>query len=177
MPPSGIRHVVSNVQGALEAIVSTGTMVDHAHRDAKGTTGAPIVQSCTQGIPAANTLPTNFEFRPLPLRIISPINVQTLGELLRDYPCPGTRDYLISGFTHGFDIGFRGTFDDPNTRPPNPRSARENTAPKSCPAVTRQGPSRTLPSHIPTAHQLEPHQSQTARLGLSSTYRHLGVSQ
>ena len=127
MPPSGIRHGASNVQVAPGVIVSTGTMADHAHQDARGTTGAPIVQSCTQGTPAANTLPTNFEFRPLPLRITSPVNVQALRDFLMEYPCPGTRDYLISGFTHGFDIGFRGTFEDPNTRPPNLRSARDNS--------------------------------------------------
>ena len=42
------------------------------------------------------------------------------------YPCPGTRDYLVHGFRHGFDIGFRGSFEDPNARPRNLRSALDN---------------------------------------------------
>ena len=45
--------------------------------------------------------------------------MQALQELLWDHPCPGTRDYLILGLTHGIDIGFWGTFDDPNAKTPN----------------------------------------------------------
>ena len=49
-----------------------------------------------------------------------------LARYLASYPCPGTRDYLIAGFSHGFDIGFRGSFDDPNSRPRNLRSALDH---------------------------------------------------
>ena len=66
------------------------------------------------------------EFNPLPLRVVSPIRVDILEQFLRNYPCPGTRDYLLAGFRHGFDIGFRGTFTEVDSRPRNLRSAREN---------------------------------------------------
>ena len=46
--------------------------------------------------------------------------------MLSDYPCPGTRSYLINGFRFGFDIGFRGTFSDIDSRPRNSQSARNN---------------------------------------------------
>ena len=49
-----------------------------------------------------------------------------LDKFLENYPCQSTRDYLVSGFRYGFDIGFRGTFDDPNARPRNLLSARNN---------------------------------------------------
>ena len=66
------------------------------------------------------------EFNPLPLRVVSPIRVDILEQFLRNYPCPGTRDYLLAGFRHGFDIGFRGTFTEVDSRPRNLRSARDN---------------------------------------------------
>ena len=66
------------------------------------------------------------KFNPLPLYVVSPIKVDVLERFLVGYPCPSTRRYLITGFRYGFDIGFRGSFDDPNARPRNLRSAREN---------------------------------------------------
>ena len=65
-------------------------------------------------------------FTPLPLRIISPIKLAVLEHYLREYPCPGTTQFLLSGFRHGFDIGFRGSFSNDNARPRNLRSAMDN---------------------------------------------------
>ena len=108
---------------------------------ANGPTNARSAQSCMQGACAhiGTTQTTNrtqttdcllqdleIKFNPLPLSIISPINVEVLDKFLENYPCQSTRDYLVSGFRYGFDIGFRGTFDDPNARPRNLLSARNN---------------------------------------------------
>ena len=70
----------------------------------------------------------SLPFRPLPLGVVSPINVEVLERYLSEFPCPGTREYLVNGFRHGFDIGFRGNFSDPNARPRNLKSARDNFA-------------------------------------------------
>ena len=65
-------------------------------------------------------------FNPLPVRIQTPINVDVLARYLDYYPCQGTRDYLVEGFRNGFDIGFRGSFTDDNSRPRNLRSGLDN---------------------------------------------------
>ena len=145
-PPSEHPCAINNVQATPVGSVSTGTMDSSVRQGAAGITDARTVQTRIQGIGAENTLQTNTthrtnttnttsttnttrtEFNPLPLKIQTPINVEVLARYLRDYPCPGTRDYLISGFTHGFDIGFRGSFEDTNNRPRNLRSARDNAA-------------------------------------------------
>ena len=110
----------------LTTSVSTGTTQVSASRDANGFTGVAGAHGHTQGVNAQHTHQISTEvFTPLP-RILSPINVDVLKRYLESYPCPGTRDYLVSGFRYGFDIGFRGTFTDPNTRPRNLRSALDN---------------------------------------------------
>lgn len=111
--------------------VSLGTMGLSAsvkHRDADGITDAPTVRGCIEGKSATNGNPDagSFPFHRLPLGVVSPINIEVLEHLLQDYPCPGTRNYLVSGFRHGFDIGFRGSFIVPNARPRNLMSARNN---------------------------------------------------
>ena len=120
VPPSG--------QPRAAAFVSLGTMPRSAPQTVAGTTGAPTAISCTQGLSAGITPPTSIEdsFNPLPLRVVSPINADVLEHFLQGYPCPGSRRFLLDGFRRGFDIGFRGTFDDPNARPRNLLSARNN---------------------------------------------------
>ena len=122
MPPCGQVTPVGSV--------SHGTTDSPAQRTAAGCTGALSVGNCTQGASAQTTTTQhhslNQKFNPLPLSVVSPINVDVLEKFLKHYPCPGSRDYLVSGFRNGFDIGFRGTFDDPNSRPPNLLSARNN---------------------------------------------------
>ena len=110
------------------AIVSPGTTVCLAPPTAKGCTSVRSAPNCTQGVSAHSS--TNqildSKFNPLPLSIVSPIKVDVLEKYLEKYPCQGTREYLVSGFRYGFDIGFRGSFDDPNSRPRNLLSARKN---------------------------------------------------
>ena len=65
---------------------------------------------------------------PLPLAVSTPVMVFRLGPLLRDFPVAATVDFLLRGFHFGFDIGFRGTFSDLNSRPRNLLSARANAA-------------------------------------------------
>ena len=65
-------------------------------------------------------------FCPLPPGPVSPIRVDMLFYFTRDFPDKTIREYLCRGFTHGFDIGFRGSFDDPHARPRNSLSARDH---------------------------------------------------
>ena len=114
-----------------QACVSHGMMACNVPLAANGITGAPNVSGCTQGRTARNEQDIqalDSHFNPLPLSVISPINVDVLERFLAGYPCPSTSRYLITGFRYGFDIGFRGSFDDPNARPRNLLSARENVA-------------------------------------------------
>ena len=66
-------------------------------------------------------------FNPLPTRIITPINIQTLSYCLTGYPDQVIANYLIDGFTNGFDIGFRGNNSPGQYR--NLLSARNNPDP------------------------------------------------
>ena len=45
---------------------------------------------------------------PIPRLAKSPIRVTALAQLLKGYPKPRTAKLLISGFSFGFDLGFRG---------------------------------------------------------------------
>ena len=47
-------------------------------------------------------------FVPLPTNPTSPVNIEKLKEELAGYPDPELMDYLIQGFTYGFDIGNSG---------------------------------------------------------------------
>ena len=47
-------------------------------------------------------------FVPLPTTPTSPVNIEKLKEELSSYPDPELADYLIQGFTYGFDIGYSG---------------------------------------------------------------------
>ena len=125
VPPSG--------QPSQGVSVSPGITGPSAPQVVTGTTGAPIVEGCTQGTSARDSTTrtktptvTEFPFKPLPIKIVSPINPDALERFLADYPCPGTRHYLVSGFRYGFDIGFRGSFLEENARPRNLLSARRN---------------------------------------------------
>ena len=121
MPPSG--------QALTWGSASPGTQDSRAQGTAKGSTSALFAVSCTQGKTAKSTtnkIKIKEKFNPLPLTIKSPIKVEVLEKYLEHYPCPSTRDYLLVGFREGFDIGFRGSFTDPNSRPRNLLSAREN---------------------------------------------------
>ena len=44
-------------------------------------------------------------FVPLPATPTTPVKIEKLKEELSGYPDPGLADYLIQGFTYGFDIG------------------------------------------------------------------------
>ena len=56
-------------------------------------------------------------FHPLPSSIVSLLHVDRLAFLLQDHPQPDIVSYVVSGFVHGFDIGFSGN--DSQTRPRN----------------------------------------------------------
>ena len=63
-------------------------------------------------------------FNPLPCGVISPINIDILRLFLSDHPDQSLVKFLLNGFTHGFDIGYRGPVTQGQTR--NLLSAREN---------------------------------------------------
>ena len=117
------------------AHAGTGTSVSPAPLAVEGNTGAPFVGSCTQGT-TIKTLDSKIQttiseassdpFCPLPLKIVTPVNLPAFERYLQDYPFPGTKRYLISGFRYGFNIGFRGSFKDVNARPCNLLSAISN---------------------------------------------------
>ena len=121
MPPSGLKSVTigttaSRAQTSLAA-GNTGVYSDmvytHAHR------------ATHHGQVREMSLP----FHSLPYGVISPINVDILDSLLVDHPQQAIRQFLVSGFRVGFDIGFRGRFQVRNARPRNLRSALDNPEP------------------------------------------------
>ena len=125
VPPSVDNQQVS---------ASSGTTGNHAPLVVSGITDVPFAVGHIQGAVAESSAATttttattgnrlNLPFKALPLDVISPIRVDVLEELLTDYPCSLTRDYLLQGFTFGFDIGFKGTFVDLHARPRNLLSA------------------------------------------------------
>ena len=48
-------------------------------------------------------------FTPIPKSVTTPVNVEVLRYELAGYPDVTMKDYLLNGFTHGFDIGYRGS--------------------------------------------------------------------
>ena len=70
---------------------------------------------------------TTFAFNPLPLDVQTPISVPNLAQALTNYPNRNLANYLINGFTHGFDIGYSGKI--VSAVPNNLLSARTNPAP------------------------------------------------
>ena len=78
----------------------------------------------TQGRHVITTAVTpDNNFFPLPRGVVTPIITCHLRQLAAFYPHRQLLDYILDGFTNGFDIGFQGSFNDPNTRPRNLRSA------------------------------------------------------
>lgn len=63
-------------------------------------------------------------FCPIPTGVVTPINIEVLGQLLHHHPDQETVSYVLSGFRHGFDIGYVGVAS--NTRPRNLLSADQN---------------------------------------------------
>ena len=47
-------------------------------------------------------------FTPIPKSVTTPVNVEVLRFELAGYPDLTMKDYLLNGFTHGFDIGYKG---------------------------------------------------------------------
>ena len=104
-----------------------GTLDNTAQGDQEAacwTTDAAAALGCTEGVIAE--IRKKFVFNGLPPGVVSPIKVDVLEKFLKDYPCSGTRHFLLNGFRHGFDIGFRGNFIEENARPRNLLSARNN---------------------------------------------------
>ncbi len=52
------------------------------------------------------------------------MRVERLSALLRDHPDQELVAHIVRGFTHGFDLGFKGALRDPETRPRNLASSR-----------------------------------------------------
>jgi hypothetical protein len=80
----------------------------------------------SHALPIHGTASLSTSFCPLPLTVSTPVLVSRLGHLLRDFPVAATVEFLLAGFTFGFDIGFRGALTDLNSRPRNLLSARGN---------------------------------------------------
>jgi len=99
-------------------------------------TDAASVIKTTLNLSAHETNNNNFStkqstldyfFNPLPTRVVSPINIVRLRYYLKFYPDPAVANYLLDGFSNGFDIGFRGVYSPGQYR--NLLSARSNPIP------------------------------------------------
>ena len=99
-------------------------MGDPAVSTAGGHTGATFVMGTPQGRCATRNLVNPF--LSLPLYIVTPINVNNLQSVLKNYPHTDVVNFILEGFKMGLDIGFRATFSDNDTRPRNLLSARDN---------------------------------------------------
>ena len=80
----------------------------------------------TQDLRATTPVGPILDFNPLPRGVVTPICVRNSAHVLTSHPDRDTVLYIINGFTNGFDVGFRGHFTEPNTRPRNLLSARDN---------------------------------------------------
>lgn len=81
-----------------------------------------MVTTLNQHAPNGDSLNNNFN--PLPDRILTPINTNVLEAMLTNHPNREFVNYLISGFTNGFFIGFQGELSAGQNR--NLLSARNN---------------------------------------------------
>ena len=131
-----IRRSVS-LSGQFCQALSLGLAVTHA------TTSTTVDSATSQGVATRTSagsasVPTLSlsarsvalgEARPLPLSVVSPINIGALRFYLRDHPCRRTVDFVLNGFGVGFDIGFVGLVSA--TRPNNLLSARHSPGPVS----------------------------------------------
>ena len=73
-----------------------------------------------------DTIALYEHFNPLPNHPITPIDINKLSELLVGHTDKGAVQFITDGLTHGFNIGYWGTYS--STRPRNLRSAREHAA-------------------------------------------------
>ena len=63
--------------------------------------------SVVPGIQHPRVIVPNFV--PIPSRVNSPVHILRLAEALHDHPDHNFVNYLLHGFSFGFDIGFRGS--------------------------------------------------------------------
>ena len=116
LPPSGTD----------QNIVLPTMMAEHARMVATGRTGAPYVVGTTQGTHVTDTGEVqNNDVPRLPRGIVTPVRVNNLRDLLHLHPDRDLVEFILQGFTVGFDVGFRGSFTNHNTRPRNLLSARQ----------------------------------------------------
>lgn len=158
--------------GRVAARASPSMMAARAALPVPGSIGAPSVMGPTQATHATKPPGTGSLrnlYCPLPLAVSTPVMVFRLGPLLRDFPVAATVAFLLRGFHFGFDIGFRGTFSDLNSRPRNLLSARANAAKVSA-AVAKEvsrghtsGPFCSPPFCTPIAR---PSGRRPSRMGL-----------
>ena len=88
-------------------------------------------------------------FNDIPLVVFTPVSVPVLRHALASHPDRNLVDFVLQGFTFGFDIGFRGL--GVPSRPNNLRSARNNSQAVTdaiCKEITRghtAGPFQAAP--------------------------------
>ena len=103
-------------------------------KPASSRTYAIDVESHMQELPATNKLPLHSHpnpsgfghvFRPLPSQIVNTfVNIPRLHHLLLEYPNQSLVQFVLHGFHHGFNLGFRGLMNEQPLK--NNKSAREN---------------------------------------------------
>ena len=121
LPPRGASCAIN-----LTSTADVLQVVPQAPTDVTGqavevtTQGEPVHPCTSSSINCDTVLPTvsllspvitsKFHNRsvPLPLYPTAPIKIAVLEQELTDYPDLNMRDYLVSGFRHGFAIGYEG---------------------------------------------------------------------
>ena len=84
-------------------------------------------------------------FRPLPSQIVNNfVNIPRLHHLLLDYPNQSLVQFVLLGFHHGFNLGFRGLMNEQPLK--NNKSARENP----------EGVSKAITKEIQRGHTAGP---------------------
>ena len=149
-PPllSGLGHPHHHdpVVGTSTTMVSVPTSVAPRHTPAA---------SAVAGIPHSRVDVPNFV--PIPSVVHSPVHVFRLAEALHDHPDHNLVNFLLNGFSFGFDIGFRGSLFgsiSPNLRSASAHPTEVSTAINK--ELARGAPLAHL-SHLPLRVYIAPH--------------------
>ena len=125
-PHLPVRMVPQDLQVG-DTLVTTSTDPGVLPGDVGSSMSAPAASAGIQPRDARNDMTPESVFSPLPSSVVSPINVDRLEALLSAHPDRELVSFVISGFRHGFDIGFVGP--PVSTRPRNLLSARSHPTP------------------------------------------------
>ena len=123
LPPSGSSP--APIRTLFEPAISSTTMVNVTTPIASTPINVVLATDNTLNVTAQENGLLANNFTPLPVNIITPINVNFLRACLLNHPNRTFVNFLLDGFTNGFDIGYTG--DITWGRRSNLLSARNNS--------------------------------------------------